>query len=95
MSVLVGQTSGIARAGDATPRAAVATGLARTDDATTPAGEAVPEPPPVAEEEASTGGESEAASDPDEPAIGEAQSPRNGWWSPRRHRSEPTGEPPR
>jgi len=68
----------------------------RTDDATTPAGEAVPEPPPVAEEEeASTGGESEAASDPDEPAIGEAQSPRNGWWSPRRHRSEPTGEPPR
>jgi len=62
----------------------------RTDDATTPAGENVPEPP-VVEEQASSGG----ASDPDEPAIGEAQSPRNGWWSPRRHRSEPTSEPPR
>jgi len=62
----------------------------RTDDATTPAGETVPEPP-VVEEQASTGD----ASNADEPAIGEAQSPRNGWWSPRRHRSEPTSEPPR
>ncbi len=67
----------------------------RTDDATTPAGETVPEPPAMEEEQPSTGGETEGASESDEPAIGEAQSPRNGWWSPRRHRSEPTSEPPR
>jgi hypothetical protein len=66
----------------------------RTDDATTPAGETVPDPA-VVEELARAGGVPDGASDADEPAIGEAQSPRNGWWSPRRHRSEPTSEPPR
>jgi hypothetical protein len=30
-----------------------------------------------------------------EPAIGEADSPRNGWWIPRRRRSESVPEPPR
>jgi hypothetical protein len=29
-----------------------------------------------------------------EPAIGEADSPRNGWWIPRRRRSESVPEPP-
>jgi hypothetical protein len=40
--------------------------------------------------------ETQAQEQPQQPAIGEAESPRSGWWMPRRRRPESsTREPPR
>ena len=74
-----------------------AAGATSADEATSAAGEpptAAPDASAAVADERAGSDTAQAESEPEQPAIGEANSPRTGWWIPRRRRTEPTPEPP-